>query len=91
MVVLKSVKVESSKKSSELLVLGRFKNVDIKKTISFLSLEDQNIILNAISVDLSDGDSGDYIMIPGSSSSPSSSFSSSPKPKSGRLKSKSGI
>jgi len=68
MVVLKSVKVESSKKSSELLVLGRFKNVDIKKTISFLSLEDKNIILNAISVDLSDGDSGDYIMLPGSSS-----------------------
>ena len=45
MVVLKSVKVESSKKSSELLVLGRFKNVDIKKTISFLSLEDKNINL----------------------------------------------
>ena len=44
------------------------KNVDIKKTISFLSSEDKNIILNAISIDLSDGDSGDYIMIPGSSS-----------------------
>ena len=43
MVVLKNVKVESKKNlKSDLLILGRFKNVDIQNSISFLELEDKN-------------------------------------------------
>jgi len=69
MVVLKNIKIDNSKNlSSELLVLGRFKNANIEKLISFLSKEDKKRVLDAISVDLSDGDSGDYIMVSGSSS-----------------------
>ena len=68
MVVLKNIKVDSGKNlSSELLVIGRFKGVDLKKTITFLSKDDQKRILDSISIDLSDGDLGDYVMLPGSS------------------------
>ncbi len=69
MVVLKNIKVDSGKNlSSELLVIGRFKGVDLKKTITFLSKDDQKRILDSISIDLSDGDLGDYVILPGSSS-----------------------
>ena len=67
MIVLKSIDIKKNVTSSSLLVLGRFKNVDIKKTISFLSKEDQKNILESISIDLSDGDLGDYIILRGSS------------------------
>ena len=66
MVVLKNIKVDSNKNlSSELLVLGRFKNSNVEKSIAFLNKEDQKNILDSISIDLSDGDSGDYIILPG--------------------------
>ena len=69
MVVLKNIKVSSSKNlSSELLVLGRFKNSNIEKLISYLSIEDKKNIMNAMSIDLSNGDAGDYVMLPGNSS-----------------------
>ena len=69
MVVLKNIKIDNSKNlSSELLVLGRFKNANVEKLISFLSKEDKKRVSDAISIDLSDGDSGDYIMVSGSSS-----------------------
>ena len=69
MVVLKNIKVDNNKNlSSELLVVGRFKNSNVEKSISFLSKEDKKNVLDAISIDLSDGDSGDYIMLAGSSS-----------------------
>tara|TARA_B100000029_G_scaffold199738_1_gene198088 strand:+ start:124 stop:1590 length:1467 start_codon:yes stop_codon:yes gene_type:complete len=69
MVILKNIKVDNSKKiSSELLVVGRFKNSKIEKTISFLSKVDKKNVLDALSIDLSDGISGDYIILKGSSS-----------------------
>ena len=69
MVVLKNIKVSSSKNlSSELLVLGRFKNSNIEKLISYLSSEDKKNIINAMSIDLSNGEAGDYVMLPGNSS-----------------------
>ncbi len=67
MIVLKNIDIKKNVTSSSLLVLGRFKNVDIKKTISFLNKEDQKNILESISIDLSDGDLGDYIILRGSS------------------------
>ena len=67
MIVLKSIDIKKNIASSSLLVMGRFKNVDIKKTISFLSKEDQKNILDLLSVDLSDGNVGDYIILRGSS------------------------
>ena len=67
MVVLKNIKVDNNKNlSSEILVLGRFKGSNVEKSISFLTNEDQKNILDSISIDLSDGDSGDYIILPGS-------------------------
>ena len=69
MVILKSIQVENKKDlKTELLVLGRFKDVNIKKAISFLSSDDKIRILDAVSVDLSDGEVGDYILVKGSSS-----------------------
>ena len=69
MVVLKNIKINNNKNlSSELLVVGRFKNSNVAKSISFLSKEDKKNVLDAISIDLSNGDSGDYIMLAGSSS-----------------------
>ena len=69
MVVLKNIKVSSSKNlSSELLVLGRFKNSNIEKLTSYLSSEDKKSIINAMSIDLSNGEAGDYVMLPGNSS-----------------------
>ena len=68
MVVLKNIKVDNSSLSSEILVLGRFKNSSVEKSISFLSKEDKKNVLDAISIDLSDGALGDYIMLAGSSS-----------------------
>ena len=69
MVILKSIQVENKKDlKTELLVLGRFKDVNIKKTISFLSSDDKDRILDAVSIDLSDGEVGDYILVKGSSS-----------------------
>ena len=67
MVVLKNIKVDNSSLSSEILVLGRFKDSNVEKSISFLSKQDQKNILDSLSVDLSGGDSGDYIILPGSS------------------------
>ena len=47
MVVLKNIKVSSSKNlSSELLVLGRFKNSNIEKLITYLSSEDKKNVIN---------------------------------------------
>ena len=69
MVILKNVKVETrANSSSELLVIGRFKKGNIKNSISFLSNEDKSRILEAVSVDLSDGESGDYLIVSGSNS-----------------------
>jgi leucyl aminopeptidase len=67
MVVLKNIKVNNNNLSSEILVLGRFKDSNIEKSISFLTKEDQKNILDSLSIDLSDGDSGNYIILPGSS------------------------
>ena len=68
MVVLKNIKVDNSKNlSSDILVLGRFKDSNVEKSISFLTKEDQKNILDSLSIDLSDGDSGNYIILPGSS------------------------
>ena len=67
MVVLKNIKVDDSSLSSEILVLGRFKDSNVEKSISFLGKQDQKNILDSLSIDLSDGDSGDYIILPGSS------------------------
>ena len=69
MVILKNVKVETrANSSSELLVIGRFKKGNIKNSISFLSNEDKIRTLEAVSVDLSDGESGDYLIVSGSNS-----------------------
>jgi len=68
MVVLENIKVENKKDlKSDLLILGRFKNSNIKNSISLLSSDDKNKILDAISVDLSNGEVGDYMLIKGSS------------------------
>ena len=69
MIVLKNIKVENKKSSkSDLLVLGRFKQSNIKSLTSALAVLDKDKVLDAISVDLSDGKAGDYLLIPGSSS-----------------------
>ncbi len=69
MIVLKNIKVENKKSSkSDLLVLGRFKQSNIKSLTSALAGLDKDKVLDAISVDLSDGKAGDYLLIPGSSS-----------------------
>ena len=67
MVVLKNIKVDNNSLSSDILVLGRFKDSNVEKSISFLDKQDQKNILDSLSIDLSDGDSGDYIILPGSS------------------------
>ena len=69
MVILKNIKVETKKSStSELLVLGRFKQSNIKSLVSILSNSDKDRISEAVSVDLSEGQSGDYLLISGSDS-----------------------
>ena len=67
MVILKNIKVDNNSLSSDILVLGRFKDSNVEKSISFLGKQDQKNILDSLSIDLSDGDSGDYIILPGSS------------------------
>ena len=66
MVILKNIKIESvSKTSSDLLVIGRFKSDNIKSLIASLSDKDKNNVSDAISLDLSDGDAGQYLMVSG--------------------------
>ena len=68
MVVLKNIKVNNSKdSSSELMVLGRFKDTKMDKSISFLSKNDQKSILDSLSIDLSNGRVGEYMILPGTS------------------------
>ena len=66
MVVLNKLVADNSKKlSSELLVIGRFKDTNIQKCLSFLGKEDSSRILNSVSLDLSNGDLGDYLLVAG--------------------------
>ena len=66
MVILKNIKIENvSKTSSDLLVIGRFKSDNIKSLIASLSDKDKNNVSDAISLDLSDGDAGQYLMVSG--------------------------
>ena len=66
MVVLDKLLSDNSKNlSSELLVIGRFKDTNIQKCLSFLDKEDSDRVLNSISLDLSNGDLGDYLLVPG--------------------------
>ena len=68
MVVLKSLKVDNSKKiSSELLVIGRFKDANIEKCLSFMNKDDRDRVLETMSLDMSNGESGDYILVAGDS------------------------
>ena len=66
MVVLNKIHSDNSKNiSTELLVIGRFKDTNIQKCLSFLNNEDKERILNCVSLDLSNGDFGDYLLVPG--------------------------
>tara|TARA_B100002052_G_scaffold73071_1_gene66242 strand:- start:190 stop:1656 length:1467 start_codon:yes stop_codon:yes gene_type:complete len=66
MVVLNKLVADNSKNlSSELLVIGRFKDTNIQKCLSFLGKEDASRILNSVSLDLSNGDLGDYLLVAG--------------------------
>ena len=68
MVVLKNLKVDNSNKiSSELLVIGRFKDTNVEKCLSFVSKDDRDRILDTVSLDMSNGESGDYLLVAGDS------------------------
>ena len=68
MIVLKNLKVDNSKSiSTELLVIGRFKDTNIEKCLSFLNKDDKDRILDTVSLDMSNGESGDYLLIAGDS------------------------
>ena len=57
MVILKNIKVETrANSSSELLVIGYFKNVNIKSSIAYLSSDDKDKILKIVSKDLNCND-----------------------------------
>ena len=67
MVILKEIKFKNTTdSSSELLVIGHFKNVDIKSSISYLSSDDKDKILKEVSKDLSKSDEGENSIIYGS-------------------------
>ena len=69
MIMLKDIKVENKKDlKSELLVLGRFKQTKAKNLISILSSLDKDKVSEAMSIDLSEGQAGDYLLVSGSSS-----------------------
>ena len=69
MINLKNIKVENKKcLTSELLVLGRFKQTNAKNLVSILSSLDKDRVSEAISVDLSEGQAGDYLLVSGSDS-----------------------
>ena len=66
---LKNIKVENKKSlTSELLVLGRFKQTNAKNLVSILSSLDKDKVSEAMSVDLSEGQAGDYLLVSGSDS-----------------------
>ena len=66
MVVLNKIHSDNSKNiSTELLVIGRFKDTNIQKCLPFLNNDDKERILNCVSLDLSNGDFGDYLLVPG--------------------------
>jgi len=69
MINLKNIKVENKKSlTSELLVLGRFKQTNAKNLVSILSSLDKDRVSEAMSVDLSEGQAGDYLLVSGSDS-----------------------
>ena len=69
MIMLKDIKVENKKDlKSELLVLGRFKQTKVKNLISILSSLDKDKVSEAMSIDLSEGQAGDYLLVSGSDS-----------------------
>ena len=66
MIVLNKINAETSKSiKTELLVIGRHKETNIQKYLSFLSKENKNRILNSVSLDLSNGEVGDYLLVAG--------------------------
>ena len=69
MINLKNIKVENKKSlTSELLVLGRLKQTNAKNLVSILSSLDKDRVSEAMSVDLSEGQAGDYLLVSGSDS-----------------------
>ena len=68
MIVLKNLKVDNSKSiSTELLVIGRFKDTNIEKCLSFLGKDDRDRILDTVSLDMSNGEIGNYLLVAGDS------------------------
>ena len=66
MIVLNKINTETSKSiKTELLVIGRYKETNIQKCLSFLSKENKDRILNSVSLDLSNGEVGDYLLVAG--------------------------
>jgi len=63
---LKSIGLDNSKNpSSELLVIGRLKHSEVAKSLSMLSNDDRMKVSEQLSVDLSDGEGNDYVLLKG--------------------------